>query len=66
MSYSFGSGYEYFGGMYHLHLRVEVTLKMEAVRSSETLVTTYKTAWHHNPEDHNQYLYCHENLKSAS
>lgn len=22
--------------------------------SPETLVTTYKTTWHHNPENHNQ------------
>jgi hypothetical protein len=25
---------------------------MKAVHSCETLVTTYKTAWHHNPEHH--------------
>jgi hypothetical protein len=28
------------------------TQKMEAIFSSETLVTTYKTTWHHNLEDH--------------
>jgi hypothetical protein len=27
---------------------------MEAILSSETLVTTYKSTRHHNPEDHNQ------------
>jgi hypothetical protein len=26
---------------------------MEAVYFSETLVTTYKITWYHNPEDHN-------------
>jgi hypothetical protein len=30
------------------------TLKMEVIRSSETLVTTYKTTRHHNLEDHNR------------
>jgi hypothetical protein len=34
-----------------------VILKMEAICSFETLVTTYKTTQHHNPEDHNQDLY---------
>jgi hypothetical protein len=27
---------------------------MEAIRSSEKLVTTYKSKWRHNPEDHNR------------
>lgn len=27
-------------------------LNMEAVRSSETLLTSYKTTWLHNPEIH--------------
>lgn len=57
MSKCFGGGYECFGEMYCLHLRVEVTMKMEAICSSETLVNTYKTAWHYNPEDYNQCLY---------
>jgi hypothetical protein len=30
-------------------------LKMEAIRSSETLVTTYKTTRRHNPEDQNRH-----------
>jgi hypothetical protein len=37
---------------------------MEVTRSSETLVTTYKTTWRHNPEDHNQHFYGYEHLKS--
>lgn len=28
-------------------------LKMEVIHNFETLVTTYKTIQHHNPEDHN-------------
>jgi hypothetical protein len=28
-------------------------LKMETSGYSETLVNTYRTIWHHNPEDHN-------------
>jgi hypothetical protein len=35
----------------------------EAVHSSETLVTTYKTTWCHNLEDNYQHLYYYENLK---
>jgi hypothetical protein len=31
---------------------------------TKTLVTTYKTAWHPNPEDHDQQLLCCENLES--
>jgi hypothetical protein len=29
------------------------TLMMEAVRSSERSVSTHKTTWYRNPEDHN-------------
>jgi hypothetical protein len=36
----------------------------EAMSSSETLVTTYKTTWYRNPEDHNTNFYRRENLKS--
>jgi hypothetical protein len=39
------------------------SLKMKAVCSSETLVTIYKSTWHHNPEDHHLHLHHHENLK---
>jgi hypothetical protein len=31
---------------------------MEAVYFSETLVTTGKTAWFHNPEDHELSIHC--------
>jgi hypothetical protein len=37
-------------------------LKMEAVCSSETLVPTYKSTWHHNPENHNQHIHRLDNL----
>jgi hypothetical protein len=37
---------------------------MEAISSSETLVTTYKTTRHHNPEDHDPHFHSRENLKS--
>jgi hypothetical protein len=36
---------------------------MAAIRSSETLVTTCKTKWRQNPEDHNPYFRRRENLK---
>jgi dTDP-4-dehydrorhamnose 3,5-epimerase-like enzyme len=29
---------------------------MEEIRYSETCVTTYKTTWYYNPEDHNPAL----------
>jgi hypothetical protein len=28
----------------------------------KTFLTTYKTAWHHNPEDHNPNSHCSKNL----
>jgi hypothetical protein len=32
---------------------------MEAVHSSKALITTIKTTWHHNPENHNKHFhYC--------
>jgi hypothetical protein len=40
------------------------TVKMKVIRSSETLVTTYKTTLRHNPEDHSLHLHCRENLRS--
>jgi hypothetical protein len=46
---------------YCLHLQGDFILKMEAIHSSETLVTTYQT-WSHNPEDHNQHLHHCEGL----
>jgi hypothetical protein len=38
-------GYQRSGGTY--------CLKIEAISSSETLVTTYKTIRHYHPEDNN-------------
>jgi hypothetical protein len=35
------------------------TLKMEAARSSETLVSYHSTTWSHNPEDLNLNYHCH-------
>jgi hypothetical protein len=40
------------------------TLKMKAVRSSDTLVSYHITVWHHIPEDHDLNFYRHKNLKS--
>jgi hypothetical protein len=37
---------------------------MEAVCSSETLVSTYKFTWHYNPKDQNRHLHRRDNLKS--
>jgi hypothetical protein len=51
--------YKRFGRTYSLHFQGEV--KMAAFLSSETLITTYKTSRHHNPEDHDQsfiYMLC--------
>jgi hypothetical protein len=39
---------------------------MEVENSSEILLTIYKIAWCHNPEDHNQHFHLHENLKSLN
>jgi len=33
-------------------------------RSSETMVPNHHTTWHQNPENHEFYLHCCENLKS--
>jgi hypothetical protein len=41
-----------------------ITLKMKVICSSKMLVTTYKTTWCQNPEDHNTHFHRHENLKS--
>jgi hypothetical protein len=41
-----------------------LTLKMEAIRSSETLVISCKTTRRHNPEDHDRHLHHRENLRS--
>jgi hypothetical protein len=39
-------------------------LKVEAASSSETFVSTYKTTWCHNPEDHIPNNKCHKILKT--
>jgi hypothetical protein len=52
--------FECFGGTYCL----PPTLKMKAVHSSKTLVSTYKSTLCYNPEDQQRCLSCHENLKS--
>jgi hypothetical protein len=36
------------------------SLKIEAVRSFETFVTTYRTAERYNPGDHDPHLHCRE------
>jgi hypothetical protein len=33
------------------------TLVLEATHSSEMLVNSYRTTWHHEPEDHNQEIF---------
>jgi hypothetical protein len=45
---------------------VTSTLNMEAIRSSEMLVTTYKTARCHNPQDHNRHLHRRVIVKSRN
>jgi hypothetical protein len=44
------SGHKYLRGTYSLHLRVILTLKTEAICSSETSVPTYKPTFYHNPK----------------
>jgi hypothetical protein len=39
-------------------------LKIEAICSSETLVSTYKSIWHFYPEDQHRHLHRRESLKS--
>jgi hypothetical protein len=42
------------------------TLKMEAARSSKTLVSYHNTTQHHNPEELILNVYCSENFKSRN
>jgi hypothetical protein len=42
--------YQRFGGPCCIHLQGEV--KMEAAKSSETLVSYHTITWRHKPEDH--------------
>jgi hypothetical protein len=65
-------GCQRFGGTYHLRLQGGSEgrdseydiLKMGAVDSSETIVTTYETTRYRNPEGDNLYAHRRENLKS--
>jgi hypothetical protein len=41
---------------------VTSALKMEAAEFSETLASNHHTTWHNNPETHEFYFHCHENL----
>jgi hypothetical protein len=47
------------------NINTVTALNMEAARSSETLISYHNTTWHHNPEDINLKLHCHEKLKFA-
>jgi hypothetical protein len=51
MPCSAAGGYQSFGVLRCLHLQDEVILKMEAARSSNTLVSYGNTIQHHDPED---------------
>jgi hypothetical protein len=55
MLYSDVVGYQHFGGPCCLHFHVEV--KMDATRSSETLVSYHFIAWCLNPKDHDLNLF---------
>jgi len=50
--------YQHFRGPWFLHFRVNLT--------SETLVSYHNAMWHHNLQDLNLKLHCHENLKSCN
>jgi hypothetical protein len=53
MTCSIGGGYQRFGETYRFQSTITSTLKMVAIRSSETSVKTYKTTQLHKPENHN-------------
>jgi hypothetical protein len=42
-----------------------VALKIKPVHSCETLVSTYKSTWHHKTESQYQHLHLCENLISS-
>jgi hypothetical protein len=48
-------------GLYH-RVVVQVLTAISAMRSSETLVITYKTIRCHKPEENNQHFHRRENL----
>jgi hypothetical protein len=45
-------------------LPLSSAVKMEAVCSSETLVSPYKSTWLYSSEDQHGHRHCHENFKS--
>jgi hypothetical protein len=45
---------------------MHITLMMEAVRTSETLVNLHQSTRRYNPEDGHLHAHCRENLKSYS
>jgi len=47
-------------------LEEHAALKMEAARTSETLVSYHITTRHHGPEDHDLNIWRRENLKSRT
>jgi hypothetical protein len=59
MQSSLVGGYQHFRGTYCLHLQF-----YHKDGSSEMSATSYKITKHHNPEDYNPQLHCHENFKS--
>jgi hypothetical protein len=48
-------GYHLFGGPYCLIFRIEETLKMEAARSSETLISNHYISLRNNPDNYKLY-----------
>jgi hypothetical protein len=38
-------------------------LKIDSLFSSKTLLSTYKSSWHHKPEAQHQHLLCYDNFK---
>jgi hypothetical protein len=67
--------YQCFGETCFVHVRFQALnimlcssseltcLKMEKLCFSETLVCTYMSTQHYNPEDQQRHLHCNENLK---
>jgi hypothetical protein len=43
-------------------LRAVITLIMEAIRTSETLVNLYQRTWRYNPEENQFCTHLHENV----
>jgi hypothetical protein len=51
-------------GILYIYCLIFQTLNMEAVFSSEKLVSNYQTTWCHNPENDNINLQSREKIKS--